>query len=92
MEDRKVEARGAAPRTPAEDEAQLLERLYGPPRETARRQRNLGWVVVVAGPAISALGVALDGHLGVIAAGVLCTIVGLWTVFDGVARGRRHRR
>lgn len=75
-----------------DEEARLLERLYGTPKETARRQRGLGWVLIIAGPAVIALGAALDGHLGVIAAGILCGLVGIWTVIDGAVRSHRTRR
>jgi hypothetical protein len=75
---------------------EALERLYGPQhnqrKKLAKNQWGLGIAMLIIGPLVVLLGAALDGHPGIIGAGVVCLLVGLWSFIEGMIRASRKDR
>jgi hypothetical protein len=80
-----------ARRRQAEADRAALERLYGPRSKAARGQSGFGIALIVAGPALIALGAATDGDPALIAVGIVGLAVGIWAFVDGVVRARRAK-
>ncbi len=78
-----------ARRRQAEADRAALERLYGPEKKAAKGQSWVGIALLLLGVALLGWGAAMDGDVRLVAVGVVALGVGVWAVFDGLAR--RHR-
>jgi len=86
-----------APRRPealdADTQRALLERLYGPKHEKSGANTQIGVAIalLVLGPGLLLWGLADRGEVTLIAVGIVAVAVGVWALFDGLARSRRAK-
>ncbi len=79
-------------RRQGEADRAALERLYGPEKKAAAGQSWVGISLLALGLVLLGVGGAMDGDVRLIAVGVIAIGVGVWAVFDGLARRQRARK